>query len=184
MQILQPPVSAEYGSVYAPYIASVPEGAFEPLLQAQIGLLQRMGAALTSDQGRYRPAPDAWSVNEVIGHICDVERVLLYRAVAVARKDSGPLGSFDQEAYVREAGYDARPILDLVAEFAALRTATLHTFGHAEAAVFDRRRDINGNIMSVRALLYVMVGHVYYHYASLTDEYFGAMGLGLADTPV
>ena len=70
---------------------------------------------LSDTQARFKPAPQEWSIKEVIGHLNDVERVFSYRLLRISRNDATPLPGFEQEDYVRAAGFDNYPLSDLVA---------------------------------------------------------------------
>lgn len=177
MQTIAPPARDEYAPFYAGYVARVPAGAVLQVLRDQPALLQRTFGELSEEQARYCFAPEAWSIKQVVGHLGDGERVFAYRAAAVARGEQAPLPSFDQDAYVAAAGYDDRPLGDLLAEFVALRQATLLTFQHISPAALDRRGTVAGGQMSVRALLYIIAGHVLDHLSSLQGDYFDALGL-------
>ena len=81
-------------------------------------LLDEVKAAPLDDaRGNFRYAPGKWSVKEVLGHLCDAERIFSYRLLRIARADTTPLPGFDENAYVPPAEFDARPIVELVREF-------------------------------------------------------------------
>ncbi|MDP3909647.1 MAG: DinB family protein [Gemmatimonadales bacterium] len=72
-------------------------------------------SAIPEARGAYRYAPGKWSVKDVVGHLCDTERVFAYRALRIARGDPTPLPSFDDatgelgEAYCTLGYLCARP---------------------------------------------------------------------------
>jgi len=74
------------------------------------------------------PAPGEWSVKEVIGHLCDIERVFAYRALRFARADTTALPGFDYDEYLRVADFNTRTLPDLLDEFAAQRRANVLCF--------------------------------------------------------
>jgi hypothetical protein len=69
---------------------------------------------------RYRPAEGEWSAIEVVGHMLDKMQAWGKRVERIVIEDRPYLPGFDQDAYVRERGYqraDPAPLL------AALRDA-------------------------------------------------------------
>jgi uncharacterized protein (TIGR03083 family) len=170
--MIPPPQSDEYGSYYAGYIQRVPEGSnIFDVLSRQPDELRSLLQNVPDAQANARPAPGEWSVKEVMGHLCDTERVFAYRAMRVARGDATPLPGFDQDDYVRRTDFNARTLTELVDEFTSQRSATLLCFKPLTDAETQRRGTASNNPVSVRALLYIMAGHVMHHVESLKTDY-------------
>src|SRR5664279_449021 len=166
------PLADEYVPYYAGYVERVPEGSdiFALLSHHPEGiraLLQNVGDA----QANVRPAPGEWSIKEVIGHVCDTERVFAYRAMRIARGDSTPLAGFNQDDYVRATDFNARSLPSLIDEFAAQRSANVLCFQALTEAETVRRGAASNAPVSVRALPYMMAGHVMHHIESLKTDY-------------
>jgi DinB family protein len=87
---------------------------------------------------RTRPAESEWSVLECIGHIYDAEIVASGRYRWILAHDEPRLIGYDQDRWVDRLDHlDAEPE-ELLAPFAALRTANLALWGRTKAA--DRSR--------------------------------------------
>lgn len=166
------PQADEYAPFYAGYVQRVPEGSdIFDLLRRQPDELRALLANVTDAQANSRPAPGEWSVKEVIGHVNDTERIFAYRALRIARGDTTPLPGFEQNAYVEGTDFNARSLRDLLDEFAAQRTANVLCFQLLGMAEIERRGTASENPVSVRALLYIMAGHVAHHIESLRTDY-------------
>ena len=172
---ISPPAVEEYAPFYQDYIqrASQRETILTALSQ-QIEELHSALDALTDAQACFKPGPQEWSIKEVIGHLNDVERVFSYRLLRVSRGDVTPLPGFEQEEYVRAAGFDRYSLGDLIGEFELLRNANLIAIGHLSAESIDCRGTASGYPVSARALIYMIVGHVDHHMASLQEKYLPA----------
>ena len=118
----------------------------------------------------FQPAPGKWSTKQVMGHLCDGERVLAYRVLRFARGDEKELHGYEQDDYVREAGSNSRTLDDLLAEFESVRKATLALFGSLPPGVETRSGVANGNPITVRAIAYIMAGHTLHHYELLKAQ--------------
>ncbi len=165
------PSSDEYAPYARGYIQRVPDGDVLMILEDQIADLRAILDVVPEAQADYRTGPGEWSIKEVIGHLSDCERVFAYRALCISRKDATAFPGFDQEDYVREAGFAARSLANLVQEFELLRRANVLAYqGLTEAAGRQLGRASNATV-SVRALLYLMAGHVFHHLDSLHAEY-------------
>lgn len=165
------PGADEFAPFFAGYIARVPETDVLGVLAAQPAELRARLSALPRDQETYRYALGKWSVREVVGHVGDAERVFGYRAFCFARGDEGPLPGFDENAYVQRAGFDELPLTALVEEFAALRAANVAGLRRVGTAGFGCSGIANGNRVTVRALAFMMAGHVRHHLAVLEERY-------------
>ena len=162
----------EYASFYSDYVqrASKRDDVHSALSQ-QIDELHSALDALTESQACFKPGPEEWSVKEVIGHLNDVERVFAYRLLRISRNDPTPLPGFEQNDFVAEAGFDQYALSELVNEFEHLRRANIIAIQHMSNEAVDRRGIASGNPISARALIYMLVGHVDHHIASLHEKY-------------
>lgn len=172
MKTITLPTPDEYAEFYAGYVERAKaRGDVLAALPHQIEEIKSMLGALTDGQALFRFAPKEWSIKEVMGHINDVERVFSYRLLRISRNDSTPLPSFEQDDYVRESGFDSCLLQDLIQEFEYLRRANVLAIQNMRDESTLRRGTASGFPISARALIYMLVGHVDHHMASLTEEY-------------
>ena len=164
------PDQSEYAPFYASYVARVTEEPL-PALESQGRATQAVLAKVSDTAAGHRYAPDKWSVREVVGHMADAERIMSYRVLRIARADPIPLEGFDEGAYVRAAGADARPWSALVGDLAVVRAATLALLRSFDAQAWQRRGTANGATVSVRALGHIIVGHERHHLEILRTRY-------------
>jgi hypothetical protein len=127
--------------------------------------------SIPEQRAHHRYAPDKWTVSGVLAHINDCERMFSFRAFWFARGLEGPLPSFDQEIGAKHDGSDARSLASLIAEFDALRQASISLFKHLPQEAWTRRGIASGNPFSVRALAYTAAGHVLHHRRVLEARY-------------
>lgn len=169
---ISPPAPDEYAHFYSDYIerAKSREDVFLALSQ-QIDEIHTELDSLSDAQVRFKPGHQEWSIKEVIGHLIDVERVFSYRLLRISRGDLTPLPGFEQEDFVRAAGFDNTPLIDLVGEFEHLRLANLLAIQHMTTEAIERCGTASGMTVSARALIYMLVGHVDHHTASLNEKY-------------
>jgi uncharacterized damage-inducible protein DinB len=118
-----------------------------------------------------RYAPGKWTVKEVIGHLIDDERIFAYRALCVARGDTRPQAGFDENDYVAATDFESRTLVNLMAEYRAVRAATLAFFESLTAEEWVRRGNVNGYEASVRGLAFHMAGHELHHLRTLREKY-------------
>ncbi|HSM70654.1 MAG TPA: DinB family protein [Anaerolineales bacterium] len=172
MDIITPPSTDEYNEFYNDYIQRAKDrNDLFVALSLQIEEIKSGLGDLTDGQALFRDVPGEWSIKEVMGHLNDVERVFAYRLLCVSRNDPTPLPGMEQDDYVREAGYDQYALGDLITEFEHLRRANILAIQNMNEEIADRRGTASGFPVSVRALIYMLVGHIDHHMASLYEKY-------------
>jgi hypothetical protein len=74
---------------------------------------------------RKRPAPDKWSITEIVTHLADTEMVGGYRMRMILATPGTPIAAFDQDVWVTSGHYDKRNARKSLEHFRALREANL-----------------------------------------------------------
>lgn len=122
-------------------------------------------------KGNYAYAPEKWTVKEVIGHICDAERVFSYRALRFGRGDMTDLPGFEQDDYVVNSRANERPLADHRTEFTNVRNATIDLYNGFSEKDFERFGSASGLRVDVNSIGYIIIGHLYHHMSILKSRY-------------
>lgn len=165
------PGAGEFLPYYERYISLVPEGDILSTLEGQMKETQTLLHGLPASISTYRYAPGKWSVNELLGHLIDSERIFCARALRFGRNDATPLPGFEQDDYVRGSKFDAYPLVEMASELEVVRQATVFLFKHLEEPAWMRRGVANNAEVSVRALAYIVAGHELHHRNILLERY-------------
>lgn len=169
---ISPPATDEYAAFYSDYVERAARRKdIYAALSDQIRELHSALDSLSDAQARFKPEPQEWSIKEVIGHINDVERVFSYRLLRISRGDATPLPGFEQDDYVLAAGFDRYSLSDLTGEFEFLRRANMIAIEHISDSGVECRGTASGYMVGARALIYMLIGHVDHHMASLHEKY-------------
>ena len=172
--IIARPQPGEYAPYYDRYISLVQGEDILDTLDQQRRQTMLLLSGRNDEDGDFRYAPGKWSAKEVLGHVCDTERIFAYRALRIARADATPVEGFEQDDYVRNGPFAQRPLADLVEDFIAVRRATLSLLRNLDEAAWSRRGIANNNEVTVRALAYTIAGHELHHRRILEEKYFAA----------
>jgi hypothetical protein len=168
---MQRPLETEYAPSFQGYVAHVTEDEILPVLRSQIDELDLLFDRVTPERETYRYAEGKWSIREVVGHLIDGERVFGYRALCVARGETQNLPGFDENEYMLAAPYDRIELEDLLREFRLVRLSNIAMLRNFDEAAWTRTGTANGALISVRALAFIMAGHVRHHMGVLRDRY-------------
>jgi uncharacterized damage-inducible protein DinB len=166
------PTSDEYAQYYSKYVTLVPSDEMDVVHHLADQHHETVDALRKAkNKGDFAYAPDKWTVKQVIGHICDAERIFAYRALRFARGDAAELAGFEQDGYVATGNFNSRSMDDLLEELWSVRAATLSLAEHLPKEALSRRGTASGNPVTVRALLYIIAGHERHHLALLRERY-------------
>ena len=142
-------------------------GVLDDQLQETLTFLR----GICEEKSLHRYAPEKWTIRQVLNHVNDAERLFLFRAFWFARGFDSPLASFDEKIAVGAAGANEFSWASHVEEFRGVRLATLAFFRNLPAEAWMRSGIASGNPFSVRALPYIVAGHLAHHKAILQERY-------------
>lgn len=126
---------------------------------------------IEKDAWEYAYAPEKWTIKEVLLHIIDTERVFAYRALRISRGDMTPLPGFDQDDFVPNSNANKRSPKSLIAEYRAVRSATIHLLQHFTQDMWEQFGVASGVKFSPLVLAFIMAGHEKHHINILKERY-------------
>jgi len=164
------PLVEEYPLFYKGYVDTVSDDVLTELEQ-QIESFPALLRNVPLEKASFAYAEGKWTIKELVGHVIDTERIMAYRALRIARNDTTPLPGFDENNYVSNAHFDDRSLESLAHEFAALRKANMYLIRSLNDLEIAHTGISNEKPISVRALIFIMAGHVNHHAAILKQRY-------------
>jgi len=87
--------------------------------------LDRLTKNVPSAKLHKRPAPDKWSVTEILAHLADAEIVLAWRMRSILGSPGTSIQAFDQDAWVAAGRYGQRDPRKCLEQFRVVREANL-----------------------------------------------------------
>jgi hypothetical protein len=165
------PIETEYAPFYQSYVSHVSEDDILPAMRSQIDAVDVLLDRVAPERETYAYAEGKWSIRQIVGHLIDGERVFGYRALCIARGEMQNLPGFDENAYMPNAPYEHVELEDLLSEFRLVRLSNIAMLRTLDETAWMRMGMANGAPVSVRALAYIMVGHVRHHLGVLRDRY-------------
>jgi DinB family protein len=87
--------------------------------------LQSLIKPFSKEQLSKRPAPDKWSISEILAHLADTELVGSWRMRSVLASSGKPIQAYDQDAWAKTFGYSLRDPQVSLATFRMLRENNL-----------------------------------------------------------
>ena len=165
------PTRHEYPNQYARYVDLVSESNLLAALVDQFQATHALLRSLPAQRVHYRYASGKWTLQQIVGHVLDTERLFGLRLLAVARGDVTAHAVADEELWMRHAEFDRYRLPALADEFLMVRQAHVSMLRHLPAAAWDRVGVVGGYAVSVRALAYVLLGHERHHWNIVRAQY-------------
>ena len=159
---LTAPQADEFDPYFAGYISRVSGDALY-ILDEQRTVIRNSLTSIDEPQACILHEPYTWTIKQVVGHLIDVERIFGCRALRFAVRDPQPLPGMDQDLYVERLNYEDVTLIALAEELDGLRQSHVQLFRRVPQETWDYRGIADGQEMSVRAIAYVMAGHVIHH---------------------
>ena len=94
---------------------------------AGVALLKQALAEVPPKAMRWKPAPDKWSVHEVVVHCADSETNAAMRIRYLVAEDNAVIQGYDQDRWVKACDYESQSLDLALAQVAAVRAWT-HAF--------------------------------------------------------
>jgi hypothetical protein len=165
------PDRTEASEYYFRYIDQAVGTNVSEMLERQLDETLAFLERISDERSLYRYEPEKWSIREVVGHVNDSERLFVSRAFWFSRGFDAPLPSFDEKVAASASGAHDRSWKSHKDEFRAVRASTIAFFQGLPAGAWDRRGIASGHTFTVRALAYVMAGHLAHHVAIVRQRY-------------
>ncbi|HMH21291.1 MAG TPA: DinB family protein [Puia sp.] len=161
-------VAAEF---YQKYIQHVKEDDFRKALEKNTRQFRKFLKKIPRKKIGYAYAEGKWTIQEVLQHIIDAERVFAYRALRCARMDSIAMPGFDENEWAARSGAADRSWDDLTEEFRALRRSTELLFGSLNDGQLKFTGTASGHPVNALALGFIIPGHVLHHIHIIKERY-------------
>jgi hypothetical protein len=165
------PQTTEYAPYYSRYVDLIATPDVVPELSSQLEKTVSFLSNISEEKSLSTYGAGKWTIKEVLNHVNDTERVFLYRAFWFARGFEQPLPGYDQDVCVAAARPNSIPFTDLIDEFKHVRLSTLSIFRNMPDEAWGRTGIASDNPFTVRALAYIITGHVAHHLNVLEERY-------------
>lgn len=164
------PKPGDYAPYYDRYISLINDDVIS-VLEKQITSTVSLLNSVSEEKADYAYAEGKWTIKEVVGHMIDTERIMAFRALAIARGEKQPIPGFEQDDYVNAANFNRRSIKDLTEEFEAVRKSNIFLFKSFDEIDLNKRGIASGNEITVLALIFIIAGHELHHLKILKEKY-------------
>ena len=128
-------------------------------------------SGLSPEVLRYKPAPDKWSILEILGHLADIEIVYAYRLRQMLADEKPVIAPMDQDAWAKNLGYTEIAAPELVALYGLNRHHSLRLLRRLKPADLEKSAfhpELRKQV-TVARLVEQMSGHGANHLAQIEN---------------
>ena len=165
------PELKDFPEFYRRYIAEVIETDILKYFTEQKTNVISFFSKFDETKALYKYQADKWSIKEILGHICDAERIFTIRALQFARGETQQLPGFEEDDYVANANFNDLPLTQLVDDFRIMRESHISLFNTFNDELWKRKGVANKTEYSVFSILYIMAGHIDHHLKVIEAKY-------------
>ncbi len=172
MKKIPKPTDLEYAVYYESFLQklSADINVFKKL-KDNAANIKALLSTLSEQQLTMPYATGKWTIKDILQHLIDFERVLIYRAMSFARNDKRPIPFFDENEYAKQASATQQSIKKIGKDYKAVRQSTLAFFENQTAASLKRTGIASNYTMSVRACAWIICGHELHHINIVNERY-------------
>jgi hypothetical protein len=166
------PIPADYADYYQNYIAQLQGNSIEELITNYSDHFINVFNEIPESKADFAYADGKWTIKEVMQHLIDAERVFVYRALRIVRKDTYNLPGFDENEFAVNAHAATRSFSALKEEFMLIRKSTdifLLSLTEEDLAL---KGSANQHPVSVLAIAFIIFGHTRHHIQVIEERYF------------
>jgi len=166
-------LTTNYPGFFQNYIQQVPEENLQEGFNKQTPFISSFLSSVPKDKYTFAYAEGKWTIKEVLQHMIDTERIMAYRALAFARGEKAMLPGFEEKEYAANSNANNRTWQSLGNEFLIVRQSTQLLFNSLTEEMLNAEGTANNNLLSVRAIGFIILGHFYHHKKIIEQLYLG-----------
>lgn len=142
---------------------------FQELVQST-AMIRALVAGVATDEARIRPAPEAWSMLEVMAHLYDIEREdFRPRLDATLHHPMEEWTPIDPQSWIVGRGYNQRDLAETLAGFLAERNRSLAWLSSLSAPDWSATHTDQYGTLQAGELLASWVAHDNLHIRQLVE---------------
>ncbi|PCJ82495.1 MAG: hypothetical protein COA49_00045 [Bacteroidetes bacterium] len=124
-----------------------------------------------NEKAEYRYAPNKWNIKQIIGHLTDHERIMMYRAYLMSRNKEIQLWSYDQNFLVDNSVFEELTLKQLMTDLINVRNASISfidTLSESQLKIEGLAQHFEINL---KDYLKTIIGHEKHHINIIKERY-------------
>lgn len=165
------PQATDFPPYFAKYISQVDADSLSDAVKTYSSSLVSFYSNLPEEKAGFSYATGKWTLQELVQHVVDTERIMSYRLLRIARKDKTPLPSFDENWYAQHSLANNRSFASIKEELIALRKSTDLLIQSLSEAQLSEEGVASNLPVTANAVGYIIFGHMLHHKKVVEEKY-------------
>ena len=165
------PVEGTFQPYASVYISKVTDDHVADAFKNQRRFVSDFFGQITDEKSSFSYAPRKWSLKEMLQHIIDTERIFAFRALCIARGEKQDLPGFNENEYSNNSKANNREWQTMIREFKLVRETTEMLYQSFSENTLQLSGNANGTTVTVNAIGFITVGHLYHHMEVIQERY-------------
>lgn len=128
-------------------------------------------SSISEEEAVYRYAPNKWNIKQIVGHITDHERIKMFRAFLMSRKEKVELWGYDQNSLVENSRFEALTLQQLITDFQNVRKASISFIEGLSESQLEIKGMARQYEITLEDFLKSIIGHEKHHIAIIKERY-------------
>ncbi|WP_271766148.1 DinB family protein [Aquimarina algiphila] len=128
--------------------------------------------SIDEEKGNYSYSSGKWTIKQVVGHITDHERIKMFRAFQLSRKETVELWGYDQNLLVSNARFEELRMKQLITDISSVRKASVSFINTLSEKQLKIKGMAQEHQVTLEEFLKSIIGHERHHINIIKEKYF------------
>lgn len=159
-------------SEFLEYVLKLNEGnSLHEALQLSLKHIEALDISQLNRIGLKSYERDKWTINKILQHLIDWERIWCFRAIIFARNEGSIPDAYDQEIMGKNSNADELSIDQLVNELLITRQSTIMMFESFNDKILNKNCAFFEYEMPLHTMGLTIVAHQIHHFNVINEKY-------------
>ena len=127
--------------------------------------------SITEEKAVYRYAPSKWSIKQIVGHITDHERIMIYRAFLMSRNELVELWGYDQNTLVDNSRFEELTLQQLITDYVNVRKGSVSFIEVMSESQLKIKGLARQHEITLKDFIKSIIGHEKHHINIIKERY-------------
>jgi uncharacterized damage-inducible protein DinB len=127
--------------------------------------------SIGEEKARYRYESDKWSIKQILGHITDHEKIMVFRTFLMSRSTKVELWGYDQNLLVYNSRFEELTFRELLTDYKNVREATISFIESLSENQLNIKGWAGQYEITLKDFLKSIIGHEIHHINIIKERY-------------